>query len=76
MVDTPYAVPLDKPSRVAAKHSRYKWLFAEQPRRPLPATPTAPFMGEGRLYSTAQDYGKFVRMLLKAGILGARENPE
>ncbi len=70
MVDTSYAVPLAKQSRVATKYSRTNGLLQEQPRRPIPATPTAPYRGDGGLYSTAQDYGKFMQMLLNGGHLG------
>jgi CubicO group peptidase (beta-lactamase class C family) len=42
----------------------------EQPRTPIPSTPTAPFRGDGGLYSTVQDYGKFVQMMLNSGHLG------
>jgi len=76
MVDTSYAVPLAKQSRVATKHTRMSGLLQEQPRRPIPATPTVPFRGDGGLYSTAQDYGKFMQMLLNGRQSGARENPE
>ena len=70
MVDTSYAVPLAKQSRVATKYSRIQRKLQEQPRGPIPATPTAPFRGDGGLYSTAQDYGKFMQMLLNGGHLG------
>jgi CubicO group peptidase (beta-lactamase class C family) len=42
----------------------------EQPRTPIPSTPTAPFRGDGGLYSTVQDYGRFVQMMLNGGHLG------
>lgn len=70
MVDTSYAVPAAKQSRVPTLHSRVGGLLQEQPRTPVPSTPTAPFRGDGGLYSTAQDYGKFVQMLLNGGHLG------
>ncbi len=70
MMDTSYCVPLAKQSRVATKHTRISGLLKEQPRRSIPATPTAPFRGDGGLYSTAQDYGKFLQMLLNGGHLG------
>ena len=65
MVDTSYAVPLAKQSRVATEHSRINGVLQEQPQEPIPATPTAPFRGDCCLYSTAQDYGKFMEMLLQ-----------
>jgi CubicO group peptidase (beta-lactamase class C family) len=71
MVDTSYAVPLTKQSRVATRYSRINGQWKEQARtRPIPATPVAPFRGDGGLYSTAQDYGKFMQMLLNGGHLG------
>ena len=70
MVDTSYAVPLSKQSRVVTKYRRSDGLLQEQPRSPIPATPTPPFRGEGGLYSTAQDYGRFIQMLLNGGHLG------
>jgi methyl acetate hydrolase len=70
MVDTSYAVPLAKQPRVAIKYTRTNGRFQESQRRPIPATPTAPFRGDGGLYSTAEDYGKFMQMLLNGGHLG------
>ena len=70
MVDTSYAVPLAKQSRVPTQYSRINGALQEQPREPIPSTPTAPFRGDGGLYSTVQDYGKFVQMLLNGGHLG------
>jgi methyl acetate hydrolase len=70
MVDASYAVPAAKQSRVAANHSRINGLLQEQPRRSIASTPTAPFRGDCCLYSTAQDYGKFMQMLLNGGRLG------
>jgi methyl acetate hydrolase len=70
MVDTSYAVPLAKQPRVVTKYNRTNERFEESERRPIPATPTAPFRGDGGLYSTAEDYGKFMQMLLNGGHLG------
>jgi len=71
MADTSYAVPLDKQSRLATKYNRINGQLKEYaPARPIPATPKAPFRGDGGLYSTAQDYGKFMQMLLNGGSLG------
>jgi methyl acetate hydrolase len=70
MTDTSFAVPLAKQSRVATKYDHVNGLFREQPRSPIPATPTAPFHGDGSLYSTAQNYGKFMQMFLNGGRLG------
>ncbi|MGA8144963.1 MAG: serine hydrolase domain-containing protein [Candidatus Acidiferrales bacterium] len=71
MTDTSYAVPLAKQSRVATKYDRVNDKLQEQPRRPIPATPTAPFHGDGGLYSTGQDYGKFMQMFLNGGRSGS-----
>jgi methyl acetate hydrolase len=71
MTDTSYAVPLAKQSRVATTHSRINGVLQEQPERTIPATPTAPFRGDCCLYSTAEDYGKFMQMFLNGGRLGA-----
>jgi methyl acetate hydrolase len=70
MVDTSYAVAADKQSRVPTQHSRVNGLLQEQPRTPIPSTPKAPFRGDGGLYSTVQDYARFVQMLLNGGHLG------
>jgi methyl acetate hydrolase len=71
MVDTSWAVAADKQSRVASIHSRATGTLQEQPPATIPSTPTAPFRGDGGLYSTVRDYGLFMRMLLNGGQLGA-----
>ncbi len=71
MGDTSYAVPAAKQSRVATKYIRVGDLLQERPRKSIPSTPTPPFRGDGGLYSTAQDYGKFMQMLLDGGRLGS-----
>jgi methyl acetate hydrolase len=70
MVDTSYAVLLAQQPRVATKYTRVNGLLQAQPGRKIPSTPTPPFHGDGGLYSTAQDYGKFMQMLLNGGHLG------
>jgi CubicO group peptidase (beta-lactamase class C family) len=70
MVDTSYAVPAAKQPRLPTQYSRVNGGLQELPKAPTPSTPTAPFRGDGGLYSTVQDYGKFVRMLLNGGHLG------
>jgi CubicO group peptidase (beta-lactamase class C family) len=71
MVDTSFAVPAAKQSRVPTQHSRVNGRLVEQPRATIPSTPTPPFRGDGGLYSTVQDYGRFMRMILNGGRLGA-----
>jgi methyl acetate hydrolase len=56
---------------VPVQYSRVNGFLQEQPRAPIPSTPTAPFRGDGGVYSTVQDYGRFVQMLLNGGHLGS-----
>lgn len=68
MHDTSYAVPQSKNTRVVAVSARGNdGKFVE---RPMPATIASPVQGDGGLYSTAADYGLFLRMLLNRGRLG------
>jgi CubicO group peptidase (beta-lactamase class C family) len=67
MRDTAYTVPKDKYSRVVTTHTRADGKLAE---RPVPATVASNVAGDGGLYSTAADYGLFLRMLLNGGQLG------
>jgi methyl acetate hydrolase len=68
MLDTSYAVPQAKQARVVAVNARGNdGKFAE---RAVPATVVSPAQGDGGLYSTAADYGLFLRMLLNDGKLG------
>ena len=69
MVDTSWAVASEKQARVSSTHTRTTGALQEQPRTPIPSTPTAPFRGDGGLYSTVRDYGLFMRMLLNDGQL-------
>ena len=71
MVDTSYAVAADKQSRLAPQFTRATGKMEPLPKTPVAATPTAPFRGDGGLYSTVEDYSKFVRMLLNGGTLGS-----
>lgn len=69
MLDTSYAVPQTKTARVVAVNARGNdGKFVE---RPIPATIASPVQGDGGLYSTASDYGVFLRMLLNRGRLGS-----
>ena len=70
MVDTSWAVAADKQSRLAPQFTRANGKMEPLPTATVPATPTAPFRGDGGLYSTVEDYSKFVRMLLNGGTLG------
>jgi methyl acetate hydrolase len=71
MADTSYAVGAEKQSRVPVQYSRIEGVLEAQARTPIPSTPTGPFRGDGGLYSTVQDYGKFVQMMLNGGHLGS-----
>jgi methyl acetate hydrolase len=65
-------VPADEQARLAAQFARNTegTIQPTPPFFPAPTTPTAPFQGDGGLYSTARDYGKFMRMVLNGGALG------
>ena len=66
MVDTAHAVPASNVSRVVTVHSRKGGKLTEAPNDPQQESPVR---GDGGLYSTAQDYSRFVRMLLNGGTL-------
>ena len=70
MVDTSWAVAAGKQSRVATQYTRFSGTLAPLPVQPNPSAPTPPSRGDGGLYSTIHDYGRFVRMLLNDGTLG------
>jgi methyl acetate hydrolase len=72
MADTSYAVPADKQPRLAPQFTRVTERIAPLPKPTVPSTPTPPFRGDGGLYSTVDDYGKFVRMLLNGGTLDGK----
>ncbi|HXR90576.1 MAG TPA: serine hydrolase domain-containing protein [Steroidobacteraceae bacterium] len=70
MTDTSYAVPKDKQARLITPLAHKDGKFEARAGGPVPATPTPPYRGDGGLYSTASDYGIFIRMLLNGGRLG------
>lgn len=71
MVDTSFAVPSNKQARLIHVYTHEGDSFKEsKPSALPPAVPTPPFRGDGGLYSTARDYGRFIRMLLNDGRLG------
>ncbi len=65
MVDTAHVVAADK-SRVVTVHSRKDGKLSEEANTPAQEST---IRGDGGLYSTANDYAQFVRMLLNGGIL-------
>lgn len=71
MNDTSYAVAAGKQSRLARQYTRYTGKVEPLPAAIVPSTPTAPYRGDGGLYSTIEDYSRFVRMLLNGGTLGS-----
>jgi methyl acetate hydrolase len=68
MHDTTYTVPSAKYARVVTVHQRTTEGELEelQPPATLPST----VRGDGGLWSTAADYGRFVQMLLRRGRVG------
>ena len=70
MSDTSYAVPAEKLARVPTLHVRGAGGALQETMNGAPAVPTPPFGGDGGLYSTAHDYGLFMRMFLNGGALG------
>ena len=70
MADTSFAVPKDKQSRVVTPVTHAEGHFkVVNGIPPVPDTPKPPFLGDGGLYSTAHDYGLFIRMFLNGGQL-------
>jgi len=68
MRDTGWSVPDNERSRVVTLHQRKDGRLVEHPN---PATLSVQPRGDGRLFSTAADYGRFVQMVLNRGSLGA-----
>ncbi len=71
MNDTSYAVAADKQARVTAIHFRENGEIKQRPRATIASTAAPPYRGDGGLYSTAHDYGLFIRMMLNGGKLGS-----
>jgi len=71
MNDTSFAVAAGKQSRMPTQYTRFPGTLTALPKANVPSTPTPPFRGDGGLYSTVEDYSRFVRMLLNDGTLGA-----
>ena len=67
MQDTAYAVPADQVGRVASTHRRVNGALVENPPAAKVASAVA---GDGGLYSTAADYGRFLQMLVNDGKMG------
>lgn len=70
MRDTSFAVPAAKQSRVPPVQQREGDKLTQQPAPTLPLTAPVPSRGDGGLYSTARDYGRFIRMFLNNGKVG------
>ena len=71
MNETSFAVAAVKQPRMPTQYTRFTGTLTALPKATVPSTPTPPFRGDGGLYSTAQDYSRFVRMLLNDGTLGS-----
>jgi methyl acetate hydrolase len=67
MSDTFYVVPADRHSRVVTQHQKSNGQTKEIPNGP---TLQSPARGDGGLFSTAADYGTFMRLFLNGGRLG------
>jgi CubicO group peptidase (beta-lactamase class C family) len=68
MPDTGWAVPTEKNARVVTLHRKQDGRIIESPN---PATLSGEPRGDGRLFSTAIDYSRFVQMILNEGRLGS-----
>ena len=74
MTDTSFALPAEKRSRVPTQYRKVAGSWqALEPQAAAPLAPTPPFRGDGGLYSTAQDYGRFMQMILNEGHLGSAQ---
>jgi len=68
MQDTGYTVPDAKRTRVVTLHQRTDGRLIEIPNPPVIA---AQPRGDGRLFSTAADYARFIQTILNRGQLGS-----
>ncbi len=64
MRDTGWSVPASERARVATSHRKVNGKLTETPN---PSELVAEPRGDGRLFSTAADYAKFMRMILNRG---------
>ena len=69
MRDTFYRVPDERRSRVASRHQRTDGRLVEEH---VGAVEESPARGDGGLYSTAHDYGAFMRLFLNDGEVEGR----
>jgi methyl acetate hydrolase len=67
MVDTSFAVAVEKRDRVVTQHARANGALVEQPNA---ANLRAPVRGDGGLFSTGADYGRFLQLFLNGGRAG------
>ena len=63
--DTSYIVPAAKHGRVVTAHRPENGVLVETPR---PVDIRAPVSGDGGLYGTAGDYGRFIQLFLNGGV--------
>src|SRR5262249_55121302 len=70
MKDTSYAVPADRRVRVVTVHQRQADGGTRE--QPNPAALGGPVRGDGGLFSTASDYGRFMQLFLNGGRRGGR----
>jgi len=75
MNDTSYAVAAEKQARLAPQFTRFTGKIEPLPKTPVATSiaPGATVRGDGGLYSTVEDYSKFVRMLLNGGTLNGKK---
>ena len=71
MNETSFAVAAVRQPRMPTQYTRFTGTLTALPKATVPSVPTPPFRADGGLYSTAQDYSRFVRMLLNDGTLGS-----